>query len=222
MASYWAGHKIFNWYKSYGLFYKKYPAVIEVFSDADWNTLSGDSLSTTGYIFTLGSGASCWKSIKQKIIANSTIEAKLIALAWASEEANWLRDLLYEIPLWEKPIPPILIHCDSTAAIGRVKNRYYNGKSKPIRRKHSIVRSYSSSGIITVDYIKSNDNLANPFTKALAKDRFWNTSRGMGLKSIESWAMYEDTQPKDQRSWELGSMGKTNHTMVIRNAQFIF
>ena len=35
--------------------------------------------------------------------------------------------------------------------------------------------------------------------------------------------MYEDTQPKDQKSWELGSMGKTNHTMVIKNALlFIF
>ena len=114
------------------------------------------------------------------------MEAELIALASASEEANWLRDLLYEIPLQEKPIPPILIHCDSTAAIGRVKNRYYNGKSRHIRRKHSTMRSYLSSGIITVDYIKSNDILADPFTKALAKDRYWNTSRGMGLKSIES------------------------------------
>ena len=38
--------------KSYGLFYKKYPTVIEAFSDAVWNTLSGDSLFTTGYIFT--------------------------------------------------------------------------------------------------------------------------------------------------------------------------
>ena len=84
------------------------------------------------------------------------------------------------------------------------------------------MQSYLSGGIITVDYIKSNDNLADPFTKALAKDRVWNTSKGMGLKSIESWAMYEDTQPKDQRSWELGSMGKTNHTMIVRNAQFIY
>ena len=114
------------------------------------------------------------------------MEAELIALVLASEEAYQVRDLLYEIPLWEKPIPPILIHCDSTAAIGRVQNRYYNGKSRPIRRKHSIVRSYLSGGIINVDYIKSNDNLADPFTKALTKDRVWNTSRGMGLKSIES------------------------------------
>ena len=72
--------------KSFGLFYKKYPVVLEGFSDADQNTLSSDSLSTTGYIFTLGGGAICWKSKKQTIIANSTIEAKLIALASASEE----------------------------------------------------------------------------------------------------------------------------------------
>ena len=114
------------------------------------------------------------------------MEVELIALASASEEANCLRDLLYEIPFWEKPIPPILIHRDSTAVIRRVKNRNYNSKSRPIRRKHSTVRSYLSSGIITLDYIKSNDNLADSFTKALAKDRVWNTSRGLGLKSIDS------------------------------------
>ena len=85
--------------KSYDLFYKKYPTVIKAFSDTDWNTLSGDSLSTTGFIFTLGSGAICWKSKKQIIIANSTMEVELIALALTSKEANWLRDLLYEIPL---------------------------------------------------------------------------------------------------------------------------
>ena len=99
------------------------------------------------------------------------METELIALVSTSEEENWLRDLLYEISLWEKPIPPVLIHCDSTAAIGKVKNRYYNGKSRPIWRKYSTVQSYLSSGIITVDYIKSNNNLADPFTKALANDR---------------------------------------------------
>ena len=50
---------------NYGLLYQKYPVVIEEYSDADWNTLFGDSLSTTGYVFTLGGGAICWKSKKQ-------------------------------------------------------------------------------------------------------------------------------------------------------------
>ena len=75
-------------------FIKKYLAVIETFSDVDWNTLSSDFLSTTGYIFTLGSIVICWKSKKQTIIVNSTMETKLIVLASDSEEANWLRDLL--------------------------------------------------------------------------------------------------------------------------------
>ncbi|GKG49856.1 hypothetical protein Tco_0518630, partial [Tanacetum coccineum] len=42
--------------------------------------------------------------------------------ATASEEASWLRCLLAEIPLWEKSIPAVLIHCDSTAAIAKVQN----------------------------------------------------------------------------------------------------
>ena len=83
--------------KCYDIFYRKY--VIETFSDVDWNTLSSDSLSSTSHIFTLSSGAICWKSKKQTIIVNSTMETKLIVLALDSEEANWLRDLLYEIPL---------------------------------------------------------------------------------------------------------------------------
>ena len=52
----------------------------------------------------------------------------MIALATASEEASWLRSLLAEIPLWERPIPVVLILCDSTAAIAKIENRYYNGK----------------------------------------------------------------------------------------------
>ena len=35
------------------------------------------------------------------------MEVELIALASTSEKANLLRDLFNEIPLWEKPIPPI-------------------------------------------------------------------------------------------------------------------
>ena len=58
---------------NYSLLYKNYPAVLEGFSDADWNSQSGDSLSTTGYIFILGGIDVCWRSKKQHIIAKSTI-----------------------------------------------------------------------------------------------------------------------------------------------------
>ncbi len=101
-------------------FIKKYLVVLEGFCGADWNTLSGDSLSIAGYIFTLGGGAICWKSKKQTIIANSILEAELIALTSASEESNQLSDLLFQIPYFEKLISRILVHYDSIVAIGRV------------------------------------------------------------------------------------------------------
>ncbi|CAL1388160.1 unnamed protein product [Linum trigynum] len=109
-----------------GIHYQRFPAVLEGYSDADWNTLSDDSKATSGYVFNIAGGAVSWKSKKQTILAQSTMESEMIALATASEEASWLRGLLSEIPLWERPLPPVLIHCDSTAAIAKVENRFYN------------------------------------------------------------------------------------------------
>ena len=110
------------------------------------------------------------------------MEAELIISASASVEANMLRDLLFQIPYFEKPIPHIIIHCDRTIAICIVQNRYYNGKSRPIRRKHNNVRSYLTNGTINVDYVKSCDNITDPLTKALTREKVWSTSRGMGSK----------------------------------------
>ncbi|XP_058760362.1 secreted RxLR effector protein 161-like [Vicia villosa] len=84
-----------------GLHYKKFPDVLEGHSDADWNTLSDDSKATSGYIFSIAGGAVSWKSKKQTMLAQSTTESEMIELAIASEEASWLRCLLYEILLWE-------------------------------------------------------------------------------------------------------------------------
>nr|XP_027109057.1 uncharacterized protein LOC113728902 [Coffea arabica] len=71
---------------NYGLHYKNYLAILEGFNDANLNSQSGDSLSTTVYIFILGGATVCWRSKKQHIIAKSAMEAELIALASVGEE----------------------------------------------------------------------------------------------------------------------------------------
>ena len=114
------------------------------------------------------------------------MEYELIALSLASKEASWLRSFLSDIPIWHRLVPATLIHCDSTAAIGRVQNQFYNGKSRQIRRKHSTVREFISEGSVTIDFVKSGDNLADPLTKALAREKVWSTSKGMGLKPINN------------------------------------
>ena len=60
----------------------------------------------------------------------------------------------------------------------------YNGKSRHIRRRHDTVRQLLSNGIITIDYVKSKDNIADPLTKGLTREMVAETSRGMGLRPL--------------------------------------
>ena len=100
----------------------------------------------------------------------------------AGEEVELLRDFLEDIPYWPKPVAPVCIHCDSQAAIGRAGSMMYNGKSRHIRQRYNTVRELLSSGIITVNYVKSKDNVSNPLTKGLSREGVERTSKGMGLR----------------------------------------
>nr|GEW80385.1 hypothetical protein [Tanacetum cinerariifolium] len=56
---------------------------------------------------------------KQTCITGSTMESKFMALAAASKKAEWLRNLILEIPLWSKPTIPIFSRCDSVATFAK-------------------------------------------------------------------------------------------------------
>ncbi|GKB50901.1 zinc finger, CCHC-type containing protein [Tanacetum coccineum] len=60
------------------------------------------------------------KKTKQTCITGSTMESKFMALAATSKEADWLKSLLLEIPLWVKPMSPISICCDSVATLAKL------------------------------------------------------------------------------------------------------
>ncbi|GJT57789.1 hypothetical protein Tco_0992843 [Tanacetum coccineum] len=90
----------------YGLSYVGFPSVLERYSDASWITNSEDHISTTGWVFLLGGGVISRAFKKQTCISNSTMETEFLALAAAGKEAERLRNLIYDIPLWPKPISP--------------------------------------------------------------------------------------------------------------------
>ncbi|XP_057247454.1 uncharacterized protein LOC130589857 [Beta vulgaris subsp. vulgaris] len=66
------------------------------------------------------------------------MEYDFIALELAGQEAEWIRSLLADIPLWGKPAPSVSMRCDSQAAIGVANNQAYNGKRRHIRLRHAI------------------------------------------------------------------------------------
>ena len=168
--------------KNLGLFYNNFPAVLEGYTDASWITSANDNKSTFGWVFTLAGGAVSWASKKQTCITHSTMESEFVALAAASKEAEWLRNLLLDIELWPQPMPAISLHCDSQETMSKALNKIYNGKSRHISLRHEFVRQLISEGIITIVYVRSCKNLADPFTKALSRDLIRSTSAGMGLR----------------------------------------
>ncbi|XP_026396723.1 uncharacterized protein LOC113291402 [Papaver somniferum] len=103
----------------------------------------------------------------------------------ACKEAEWLRNLLVEIPLWMKPVPSVMINCDNQDTIYKVSNKTYNGKSRHASLRHQIVRQLLKRGVVAVNYIESKNNLADPFTKCLPKDVHSIKCKEMGLRSVK-------------------------------------
>ncbi|CAM8928979.1 unnamed protein product [Rhodiola kirilowii] len=169
---------------NYGLVYVGFPSVLEGYTDASWITNLEDHSSTSGWVFLLGGGAISWASKKQTCITSSTMESEFIALAAAGKEAEWLRNLVHEIPLWPKPVASISIHCDSKATLAKAYSQMYNGKSRHLGVRHSAVRELITHGVISIDYVRTHQNLADHLTKGLARDLVHKSCIGMGLKHI--------------------------------------
>uniref|UniRef100_A0A2N9HAC8 CCHC-type domain-containing protein n=1 Tax=Fagus sylvatica TaxID=28930 RepID=A0A2N9HAC8_FAGSY len=153
--------------KDLGLYYSGYPAVLEGYSDANWVTSVGDNKSTSGWIFTLGGG----------------------------KKAKWLRNMLYDIELWPQSMLAISIYCDSQATMSKAYSKIYNGKSRHISLRHEYVRQLIEDGVISIVYVKSSGNLADPFTKGLSRDMIRVTSIRNGTKTFLKESPTVGTQP---------------------------
>ena len=78
------------------------------------------------------------------------MEAELTTLDTAGAEAEWLRELLMDLPVVEKPVPAISINCDNQTVITKVNSSKDNMKStRHVKRrlkdcqKIEKLRSYS-------------------------------------------------------------------------------
>ncbi|GJT75030.1 zinc finger, CCHC-type containing protein [Tanacetum coccineum] len=177
--------RVLNYLKKtmdYSLTYTSYPSVLEGYTYASWISNTKDNSSTSGWVFLLGGSAISWASKKQTCITSSIIESEFVALVVASKEAEWLRNLVLKIPLWSKPIAPISIHCDSAATLVKAYSQMYNGKSRHLGVRHSMIRELIMNGVVSIEFVKSQQNLFDHLTKGLARDMVLKSVEGMGLK----------------------------------------
>nr|GEU94285.1 zinc finger, CCHC-type [Tanacetum cinerariifolium] len=134
-------------------------------------------------VFLLGGGAISWASKKQTCITGSTMEFEFVALQATSKEAEWLKNLLLEKPLWVKPMAPISINCDSVATLGKAYSQMYNGKSRHLGVRHSMIRELITNGVVSIEFVRSQQNLADHLMKGLARDLVIKSAERMELKS---------------------------------------
>jgi hypothetical protein len=97
----------------YKIHYSGYPAVLEGYNDANWISDADELYATSGYVFTLGGDAVSWRSYKQTILMRSTMEEELTTPDTTTVDADWLCELLMNLPIIEKPLPIILMNCDN-------------------------------------------------------------------------------------------------------------
>ena len=77
--------------KDYMLMYRQTENLDLVgYSEADFASCVDSRKSTSGYIFIMAGGAISWRSVKQTLIANSTMEAEFVSCFEAISQGVWL------------------------------------------------------------------------------------------------------------------------------------
>lgn len=154
-----------------GLFFPKdIPDTLIGYTDVGYLLDPQDSKSQTGYVFLYGQTAISWRSTKQSMTTTSSNHSEVIALYEACREAIWLRNIINHIRSStgkSKITAPTTIYEDNKACIDQIAN----GIMKTERTKHIDPKFFFTQEQhgknIQVEWIKSQDNRADIFTKPL-------------------------------------------------------
>jgi len=146
---------------------------ITVYSDADFAGDIVNRKSTSGFIIMLRKLHLIWSSKKQSTVATSTSEAEYISTAEWLKTILWLRNILYELLKFNKTIT---IYTDNLASKTSIENRELNTKLKHIDIKYHFSKDYIEKKIIKLEYIDSQNMLADIFTKDLGGKKILNFS----------------------------------------------
>ena len=139
--------------------------------------------STSGYFFHVGSGAISWSSKRQPTVALSSCEAEYTAETQAAKEAIWLRRLLQEM-LQQVNQNPTTIFADNQGAIALAKNPQFHARTKHIDTHVHFVREKQAEGVISLEYIPTERQLADGLTKPLPREPFQRFRTALGLTRL--------------------------------------
>ncbi|GKD11679.1 retrotransposon protein, putative, ty1-copia subclass [Tanacetum coccineum] len=158
---------------------------VDCYCDARFETDRDYTKSQTCYVFVLNGDAVDWKSSKQSTTSMSATEAEYIATSEVGMEAVWIRKFISGLSIVPTINEPIMMFCDNSAAFHFAKGVHKGARH--YHRRYHYVRECIELGEIKLLKVHTNDNLADPFTKALSKGKLTQHARSMGLRLASSF-----------------------------------
>ena len=139
-------------------------------TDSTWGGDLGTMRSTTGYVVMLAGAAISWNSRLQPTVALSSTEAEYMACT------SVLQDVMHHRMLHEecgfKFSEPTLVMEDNQGCIHMAKAQGNHKRVKHLDLKTHFIRQAVDAGTATLQYVPTNDQLADALTKALPRQRF--------------------------------------------------
>jgi hypothetical protein len=166
----------------YGIIYGLEDAPLEGYADSDYAADANKRRSTGGYVFLLVGGAINWGFKVLPTVATSTMEAEYMANGNGAKEALWLRKVMETL---YGAAGSVQMYSDSSGALAQMHNPVGHQKAKHIDVLHHFLRKRVARGEVKVDFIATEDMVADVLSKALGKTQHEKFSKAMGLTSVQ-------------------------------------
>jgi hypothetical protein len=139
------------------------------YSDADYAGCKVDRKSTSKTYQFLDRSLVCWSSKKQNSVALSTTEAEYVAADSCCAQLLWMRQTLKDYGYTLNHVPLL---CDNESAIKIAYNPCEHSRTKHFNIRHHFLRDHAIKGDIVISHVRTNEQLADIFTKPLDERRF--------------------------------------------------
>lgn len=140
------------------------------YSDASWHKPDHLGYNMFGYVVFLHGGPVAFAAKRLKVVAHSSAEAEYAAASYASKEVAFVRNVCIELGLDLRG--PMCLGVDNTAAITIAQNRGVTARTKHFTDAIHYIRHMIDHLIVRVRYVSTRHQLADGFTKPLAKPQF--------------------------------------------------
>ena len=115
----------------------------------------------------------------------SLLRLKCIAVGSYCTQLLWTQKVLLDYGIRQEHLT---IYCDNTSAINISKNHVQHSWTKHIEIRHYFIRELVENGTLTLEFIHTDNQKADLFTKPFDSKRFEFLHQNIGVISME-WSL---------------------------------